>query len=34
MVTPIEVKLRPKAAGIAYKGFKERTDQSKTEAKR
>lgn len=34
IVTPIESKLRPKGAGIAFKGFKERTDQSKAEAKR
>ncbi|KAH7096395.1 TFP11-domain-containing protein [Auriculariales sp. MPI-PUGE-AT-0066] len=34
MVTPVETKLRPTKMGIAFKGFKERTDQAKTEAKR
>jgi tuftelin-interacting protein 11 len=34
IVTPIESKLRPQKMGIAFKGFKEKTDQSKMEAKR
>ncbi|QRW17181.1 Tuftelin-interacting protein 11 [Rhizoctonia solani] len=34
IITPIESKLRPQKAGIAYKGFSEKTDQSKREAKR
>ncbi|KZT59459.1 TFP11-domain-containing protein [Calocera cornea HHB12733] len=34
IVNPIETKLRPMKAGIAFRGFKERTDQSKAEAKR
>jgi len=34
IVTPIETKLRPMKAGIAFRGFKERTDQSKVEARR
>ncbi|TFK39878.1 GC-rich sequence DNA-binding factor-like protein-domain-containing protein [Crucibulum laeve] len=34
IVTPIESKLRPKKAGIAFKGFKEKTEQSKMEARR
>ncbi|KAG8976662.1 hypothetical protein FRB90_009094, partial [Tulasnella sp. 427] len=34
IVTPIETKLRPQRAGIAHGGFKERTKQAITEAKR
>ncbi|KAG9312994.1 Tuftelin interacting protein N terminal-domain-containing protein [Chiua virens] len=34
IIVPIESKLRPKKAGIAYKGFKEKTEQSKMEARR
>jgi tuftelin-interacting protein 11 len=34
IVIPVESKLRPKNMGIAFKGFKEKTDQSKLEAKR
>ncbi|KZT25280.1 TFP11-domain-containing protein [Neolentinus lepideus HHB14362 ss-1] len=34
IVTPVESKMRPNRVGIAYKGFKERTEQSKAEAKR
>ncbi|KIY71893.1 TFP11-domain-containing protein [Cylindrobasidium torrendii FP15055 ss-10] len=34
IVTPVETKMRPGRSGIAFRGFKERTDQSKREAKR
>ncbi|EEB91113.1 hypothetical protein MPER_10584, partial [Moniliophthora perniciosa FA553] len=34
IVTPVESKLRPERAGIAYRGFKEKTEQSKMEARR
>ncbi|EPQ56579.1 TFP11-domain-containing protein [Gloeophyllum trabeum ATCC 11539] len=34
IVTPVESKLRPGKMGIAYKGFKEKTEQSKAEARR
>lgn len=34
IVTPVESKLRPQKMGIAFKGFKEKTEQSKLEAKR
>ncbi|EIN09573.1 TFP11-domain-containing protein [Punctularia strigosozonata HHB-11173 SS5] len=34
IVTPVESKLRPKGMGIAFKGFREKTEQSKMEAKR
>ncbi|KAF8587943.1 TFP11-domain-containing protein [Ramaria rubella] len=35
IVTPVETKLRPKASmGLAFKGFKEKTAQSKAEARR
>lgn len=34
MVTPLESKLRPKAMGLAFEGFPERTKQAKLEAKR
>lgn len=34
IITPIESKLRPQKMGIAFKGFKEKTEQSKREAKR
>ncbi|KAE9398533.1 TFP11-domain-containing protein [Gymnopus androsaceus JB14] len=34
IVTPIESKMRPEKSGIAFKGFKEKTEQSKMEARR
>ena len=34
IVTPMESKLRPQKMGIAFKGFKEKAEQSKREAKR
>jgi tuftelin-interacting protein 11 len=34
IVTPVESKLRPKGMGIAFKGFSEKTEQSKSEARR
>lgn len=34
IVTPIESKMRPKNMGIAFKGFGERTEQSRAEARR
>ena len=34
IVVPIETKVRPKNMGIAFKGFGERTEQSKAEARR
>ncbi|KAG7439779.1 TFP11-domain-containing protein [Guyanagaster necrorhizus] len=34
IVTPVESKMRPGRAGIAFRGFKERTEQSKMEARR
>ncbi|KAF8074956.1 GC-rich sequence DNA-binding factor-like protein-domain-containing protein [Lyophyllum atratum] len=34
IVTPVESKLRPQKMGIAFKGFKEKTEQSKLEARR
>ncbi|KAF8906195.1 GC-rich sequence DNA-binding factor-like protein-domain-containing protein [Gymnopilus junonius] len=34
IVIPIESKLRPQKMGIAFKGFREKTEQSKLEAKR
>ncbi|KAF5315990.1 hypothetical protein D9758_018112 [Tetrapyrgos nigripes] len=34
IVTPVETKLRPGKTGIAFRGFKERTEQSKREARR
>ena len=34
IVTSVESKLRPKGMGIAFKGFKEKTEQSKAEARR
>ncbi|KAH8832751.1 GC-rich sequence DNA-binding factor-like protein-domain-containing protein [Flagelloscypha sp. PMI_526] len=34
IVAPVETKMRPQKMGIAFKGFKEKTDQSKMEARR
>jgi tuftelin-interacting protein 11 len=34
IVVPVETKMRPKNMGIAFKGFGERTEQSKAEARR
>ncbi|KAI0319971.1 GC-rich sequence DNA-binding factor-like protein-domain-containing protein [Amylostereum chailletii] len=34
IVTPVESKLRPKKMGIAFRGFVEKTEQSKAEARR
>lgn len=34
IIIPVESKLRPKNVGIAYKGFKEKTEQSRLEARR
>lgn len=34
IVTPVESKLRPERVGIAFRGLKERTEQSKNEARR
>ncbi|KAK0501366.1 GC-rich sequence DNA-binding factor-like protein-domain-containing protein [Armillaria luteobubalina] len=34
IVTPVETKMRPGRVGIAFRGFKERTEQSKMEARR
>ncbi|KAJ8079505.1 hypothetical protein PM082_011092 [Marasmius tenuissimus] len=34
IVTPVESKSRPERAGIAFRGFKEKTEQSKMEARR
>ncbi|TBU40977.1 TFP11-domain-containing protein [Dichomitus squalens] len=34
IVTPVESKLRPKGMGLAFKGFREKTEQAKAEARR
>ncbi|KAF9269153.1 TFP11-domain-containing protein [Marasmius fiardii PR-910] len=34
IITPVESKLRPERSGIAFRGFKEKTQQSKMEARR
>ncbi|KAG6897813.1 hypothetical protein C0992_010617 [Termitomyces sp. T32_za158] len=34
IVTPVESKMRPQKMGIAFRGFREKTEQSKREAKR
>ncbi|THV05580.1 TFP11-domain-containing protein [Dendrothele bispora CBS 962.96] len=34
IVTPVETKMRPERSGIAFRGFRERTEQSKREARR
>jgi tuftelin-interacting protein 11 len=34
IVIPLQPKLRPKGAGLAYRGFKEKSEQSKAEARR
>ncbi|CAL1714173.1 unnamed protein product [Somion occarium] len=34
IVIPVESKLRPKGMGLAFKGFREKTEQSKVEARR
>lgn len=34
IIIPIESKLRPQKMGIAFKGYKEKTEQSKLEARR
>lgn len=34
IVTPVESKLRPRGMGLAFKGFKEKTEQAKAEARR
>jgi tuftelin-interacting protein 11 len=34
IVTPVESKMRPKGMGIAFRGFVEKTEQSKAEARR
>ena len=34
IINPIESKMRPQKMGIAFKGFRERTEQAKQEARR